>query len=272
MIPLLDDIRWALFLGARPYPRTFTGSVNNMQANNTSFSLGVYLPMSHNRDTYLKWLTKVNYDHTEYTLSNYVSDHVFACKLIRDVRVCKTFLLQVSAYTAKVSYIPDSNPLFTPARFTQLLGFNLTNLGEIYTSTFNESTPYQFSHWLAWIPYELAKSTNNTVNFDTPKWRRSRQGRQVADHVKRPRSIAFKSTNANRSLLAYNVLDATQTLQTGYSGRSFFIHSIPVTIYWNTVNGEIFTVTGYSEDDLVEENYLQDYDYFPDLSFEQSWN
>lgn len=267
-----QDIRWALFLGARPLPRTYAGNVHNMSANNSQFMLDVYLPIPHNRDTYLKWLTKTNYDHTEYTLSSFITNHTFACNLIRDVRICKTFLIQVSAYTAKISYIPDSNPLFTEARYSQLLGFNFVNLGALYTATYSESTPNQFSHWLAWIPYEVAKSTNNTVKFDIPKWRRSRNGRQVADHTKRPRSIAFDKLNTLRTATAYNVLDQTLALHTGYTNRTFVVRAIPVSLYWNTVSGDVFTVNGFSEDDLVEDNYLEEYDYFPELEFEQSWN
>lgn len=272
-----QDIRFSFFLVAKPLPRFYDNTTLLLSNGPNRPNLIAQLPYPDNREVYLKWLTKINYDTNEYTITGMMKDSVFALDLIRDVRICKTFLYQVGMYMHKVSFSPDSNVLFDSSRFENLLGGNLVGFGDYYTTCSNNTTS-PWSGWIAWIPYELALSTNSSVNLDKVKWRKSQRGRQIADIAKRSRSMMVPSTNTTLTNTQwYNQNDKNANVNplliaTNISNTArLTINAYPVSIYWETPQFPIFS-TDNDEDYLVKAEYLEDHNFFPDYSIEESWN
>lgn len=268
-----QDIRWGLFLSALPLPRFITTTNLNFAVGGTNVpQLKPNLPVIDNREVLLKWLNKKSDVYNEYTLSNMLANTKFFSQLVRDIRICKTSLIQVASDMLEISYIPDSNKLFKKEHYEQLISYNLNGLGDLYLYTFTDST-HQFSNWFAWIPYELAQSTNKGVNIDKITWDRSFNGSSVADSVLRSPSIVIPRTYSNQLILtAVNKLDDPLVVEANISSsRRLTIAAVPISMYWDTSKGPIFSLP-YSEGEMIQGILLKDYRTFPSIKVKTNWN
>lgn len=268
-----QDIRWGLFLSALPLPRYIETKDLNYSTSGTSVpQLKPNLPTIDNREVLLKWLNKKSDVYNEYTLSNMLANSTFFTQLVRDIRICKTSLIQVASDMLEISYIPDSNKLFKKEHYEQLISYNLDGVGDLYVHTSTDKT-HQFSNWFAWIPYELAQSTNKGVNIDKVTWDRSFNGASVADAVLRSPSIVIPRTSSTQLVLtATNKLDDRLVIEANISNdRRLTIAAVPISIYWDTSKGPIYSIP-YSEGEMIQGILLKDYRTFPSIKIKTNWN
>lgn len=268
-----QDIRWGLFLSALPLPRYIQTTDVYYAVGGTSVpQLKPKLPIADNREIFLKWLNKKSDVYNERTLSNMLTNTTFCTSLIRDIRICKTSLIQVASDMLEISYIPDSNKLFKKEHFEQLISYNLVGMGDLYQYTFNDSS-HQFSNWFAWIPYELAQSTNKGVKLDTISWDRSYNGANVADSVLRSPSLVIPRSHSTQVVLnAINKLDDSLAVEVNISSsKKLTIAAVPISQYWDTSKGPIYSLP-FSEGEMIQGLLLKDYRTFPSLKVKSNWN
>lgn len=273
-----QDIRFGLFLSSRPLPRFLDSSVdivaNATGATKTKLSVGVPLP--DNREVYLKWLQKQNYDHNEYTISGMYNDTDFAMSLIRDIRICRTFLYQVAGYILEIDLLPDSDPLTEASDIDQMLSMNIRGLDDLFTATLGDNVTYG-SKWLAWVPYELAHSTNPAVKLDSPNWVPSQEGRKIADRVQRPSSLYIEPQSTQSETYYYNendknVINNPQLVTNSLSNtNSLTLKALPVSMYYCVAKCPIFS-TAFAKDDLYEDINLDGVRSFPTKKERATWN
>jgi hypothetical protein len=248
-----QDIEFALFLG-NTY--VFTG---NASSQNDPFTLDSYKydPV----EAIYSYFSTRKYENNSNTLYKIATNNNFKNNIIASNRLALTYLVQQAAKQMKIWLSPArvlANHTYDSNMINRSLAFN-TNVD----LTFTNASIYRF--WPTWIPYEYVKSSNDSMTLDNTQWVSGRGNRKVAKNAVHPRSFIITGSST-LSKTYYNKFGESISINYGLSERAW-----PTSIYSETTRGaSIYTTDGWDEDNLLEDYYLEQSDYFPapDLEFD----
>lgn len=246
-----QDIEFALFLGN-------THVMNRGDpSGNTAFVLDSYKydPV----EAIYSYFSTKKYENNGNTLYKIATMNNFKNNIIVSNRLALTYLIQQAAKQMKIWLSPAqvvANRTYDANAINRSLTFN-TNVDLTYVN----SSIYWY--WPYWVPYEYVKSSNDNMTLDNTQWVSGKGNRKVAKNAVHPRSFMDQSSYTRTY---YNKYGQSLTFQNNWNNQAW-----PISIFNETIRGgSIYTTQDWNDDNILEDFYLEQSDYFPapDLEFD----
>lgn len=241
-----QDIEFGLFLASLHLPTALYSSAITISIHNYKYD-----PV----EAIFSYFSTRKYEFTDNPLNNISLNPAFKANLIYSNRLAITYMIQQAAKQMRIWLDPSralANGSYTINQINESLAFN-----NDLDLTLLDSGKY--CHFPAWVPYEYVKASNNNIEFDKTAWVSGRGNRKVAKHVVKPRSY-----NGGASTITYyNKYGQTFT----YNVNVSFV--CPISIYVSNLPDRcIYTAQTWNDDNLLDDDYLEESDYFPVPDFE----
>lgn len=241
-----QDIEFGLFLASLHIP---TDVINtNLTINVDNYK---YDPV----EAIFSYFSTKKYEFTDNPLYNMSVNSAFKANIIYSNRIGLTYLIQQAAKQMHIWLSPAvviSKGTYTINQINYALAFNTdVNL------TFVSSSAYRY--FPKWIPYEYVKASNNNIELDKTTWVSGRGNRKIAKYAVKPRSFYYDTSAVGGSTIVY-----FNKYGESFSYTNSLAECLPTSIYvQNLPDRCIYTTQVWNEDVLLNDDYLEESDYFP---------